>query len=178
MSDAANLTAYVRDVFPTLDRRSYYDLLQITRHADLAAVRAAYYHAAGWLHPDRTLGRADAETRERLEIVYARITEAYRVLSTPEKRAAYDRGLGVGKLRLVTTERESRGPTSPEDALKHPEAKKFFRLALMCIARADWKGAVMNLNFARTFEPGAAIIGEKLAEAQAALKAGGAPKRP
>jgi hypothetical protein len=42
---------------------------------------------------------------------------------------------------------------------------------MVSFGRRDWKGAVMNFNFARNFEPAAAAINEKLAEAQAAMKA-------
>jgi len=96
------------------------------------------------------------------------------VLTTPDKRAAYERALNQGKKRLTVTDRESRGLQNPEDSLKHPEAKKFFRMGMICLARKDWKGAIMNFNFARTFEPAAALIAQKLGEAQAALgKPGG-----
>ena len=39
---------------------------------------------------------------------------------------------------------------------------------MVSFGRKDWKGAVMNFNFARNFEPAAPVITEKLAEAQAA----------
>jgi curved DNA-binding protein CbpA len=165
--------AYARSLFPQLDQRSYYDLLGVPAHADHTTVRAAYYRVAAVLHPDRHHTLPDAQAKEQLEIIYARMTEAYRVLTSPEKRAVYDRALAEGKTRFDGRERERSGPKNPEDSLTHPEAKKFFRLAVMCAGRKDWKGAIMNLNFARTFEPGAAVLAEKLAEAQAAAK--GAP---
>jgi hypothetical protein len=75
-------------------------------------------------------------------------------------------------------ERESNAPPNPEDSLQHPEAKKFFRLGLMSLARKDFKGAAMNFSFARTFEPRAAVILQKLEEAQAGLgKPSSAPPR-
>ena len=126
------------------------------------------------LHPDRYHTMADRELKERLETIYARICEGYRVLTTPEKRAAYARVLNEGKKRLTSTDRESRAPQNPEDSIKHEEAKKFFRLGMLSLARKDFKGAAMNFNFARSFEPNAAVINQKLGEAQAALgKPGG-----
>jgi curved DNA-binding protein CbpA len=173
-SPADTLRAFADKVFPTLGQRNYYQLLNLPAGtSDAAAVRAAFYRVATQLHPDRFMAIADAQTRERLETIYARVSEAYRVLSNAERRATYDGGLAAGKLRLDLSQRES-GPKSPEDSLSHPEAKKFFRLAMACAADRDWKGTVLNLTFARTFEPGAAVIAEKLAEAQAAQKAGAA----
>jgi DnaJ-class molecular chaperone len=168
------LLAFAEQVYPVLDRYSYYQLLRVDPKADTRTIRTSYYKIATQLHPDRYQSLVDAATRERLETIYARITEAYRVLTHGEKRAAYDAGLAKGKLR-ETGERPLR--RSPEDALSHAEAKKFFRLGMVCFGNKDWKGAVMNFNFARTFEPNAAIIAEKLAEAQAAAKGTGTPQR-
>ena|SRR5689334_9018752 len=168
------LLAFAEQVYPALDRYSYYQLLRVDPKADTRTIRASYYKIATQLHPDRYQSLVDAATRERLETIYARITEAYRVLTHADKRAAYDAGLAKGRLR-ETAERQLK--RAPEDSLSHEQAKKFFKLGMVCFANKDWKGAVMNFNFARSFEPDAAIIAEKLAEAQAAAKSGGTPQR-
>lgn len=170
-SVAAQLAAYAAQMLPALDRYSYYQLLRVAQDATPAAIRAAFYQMSGQIHPDRYRAIPDPALRDKLEIIYARITEAYRVLSAPDKRALYDQGLPSGRLRLDSKAREQTGPKNPEDALKHPEAKKFFKLGMLSLARKDWKGAVMNFNFAKNFEPGAPLIAEKLAEAQAGQKA-------
>jgi hypothetical protein len=111
------------------------------------------------------------ELRDRLETIYARMCEGYRVLTNPERRTAYERAMSDGKKRLSMTDREPRGPQSPEDTIKHEEAKKFFRLGMISLGSKDWKGAVMSFNFAKSFEPNSAIIKQKLAEAQTGLTA-------
>lgn len=171
----AQLAAFARQVYPTLDRYSYYQLLQVQQNADPSAIRASYYRIAGQLHPDRYHGLDDPALRDQLVTIYARVTEAYRVLLDRTKRSAYDLGLTSGKMRYDAAERKPQGPRNPEDSLSHPEAKKFFRLGMVCIGKKDWKGAIMNLNFARTFEPTAVVIAEKLAEAHAGAK--GPPAR-
>jgi DnaJ-class molecular chaperone len=173
-SGPAGLLAFAEQVYPMLDRYTYYQLLRVDPRADTQTIRASYYKIATQLHPDRYLSLVDPVTRDRLESIYARINEGYRVLMNGEKRAAYDAGLTRGKMR-ETGERQLK--KIPEDALAHPEAKKFFRLGMVCFRNKDWKGAVMNFNFAKSFEPDAAVIAEKLAEAQAAAKGGGPPSR-
>jgi DnaJ-class molecular chaperone len=173
-SGPPGLLAFAEQVYPALDRYSYYQLLRVDPKADVRTIRASYYKIATQLHPDRYQSLVDAGTRDRLETIYARITEGYRVLTNREKRDAYDAGLTKGRLR-ETAERQLK--KAPEDALSHPEAKKFFRLGLICFGNHDWKGAVMNFNFARSFEPDAPVIAEKLAEAQVAAK-GGSPGGP
>jgi curved DNA-binding protein CbpA len=178
----AQLAAFGRAVAPTIDDKSYYELLNLRPGAALGDVRAAYYRIAAQLHPDRYFALDDAVAKRDLEAIYARITEAYRVLSAPDKRAAYDKALAQGQKRLATGDRERKGPRSPEEGITHAEARKFFRLGMLALEKKDWKGAVLNFNFARGFDPKASIIGEKLAEAQAHAKAappgtGGSPGR-
>jgi curved DNA-binding protein CbpA len=171
--EPAGLIAFAEQVYPMLDRYSYYQLLRVPPTADTRTIRASYYQIASQLHPDRYQRLVDPTTRDRLETIYARINEAYRVLTNPQRRAAYDGLLPRGKLR-ETLERPLK--RNPEDALVHAEARKFFKLGMLCFGKRDWKGAVMNFNFAKSFEPDAAIISEKLAEAQAAAKGGSPPR--
>jgi hypothetical protein len=71
-------------------------------------------------------------------------------------------------------DRQPKGPKNPEDTIEHPQAKKFFRLGMMSLGKKDWKGAAMNFNFAKTFAPDSTVIADKLVEAQAGGKSGGA----
>ena len=165
-----NLRRFAGQIHPTLDSRDYYQLLNVPRSAETAAIRAAYYKLADQLHPDRFQTLGDSGLRNQLETIYARISEAYRVLSHPQRRVAYDRALAAGQKRMDLQQRETNAPKNPEDAIKHPEAKKFFRMGMVCMGRKDWKGAVMNFTFAKNFEPGTAILAQKLGEAMAAQK--------
>jgi len=63
----------------------YYEILGVTRDADVDAIKAAYRKAALRYHPDRNPG--DKASEERFKAA----AEAYAVLSDAEKRARYDR---------------------------------------------------------------------------------------
>ncbi len=166
------LEQFVQQIYGKLDQLSYFDLLGVASGATVAEIRAAFYRMSQDLHPDRYHRMDNRELRDRLETIYARMCEGYRVLTTPERRTAYMRLLTEGKKRMsAATDREQRGPQSPEDTITHEEAKKFFRLGMISLGSKDWKGAVMSFNFAKSFEPNAAIIKQKLAEAQAGLTA-------
>jgi DnaJ-class molecular chaperone len=169
------LAQFVQQLWGKLDQFSYYDLLGLSSGATVAEIRTAFYRMSHDLHPDRYHRIYDRELRERLETIYARMCEGYRVLTTPERREAYARALAEGKKRLTTTERESRSPQTPEDTIKHEEAKKFFRLGMISFNNKDYKSALMSFNFAKSFEPNSTVINQKMSEAQAALGKPGGP---
>ena len=64
--------------------QDYYATLGVDRQADAAAIKKAYRKLAQKHHPDRNPGDKQAEER------FKQITEAYAVLSDPEKRRQYD----------------------------------------------------------------------------------------
>jgi len=63
----------------------YYEVLEVSRTATDTELKAAYRKMALKYHPDRNPDNADAEER------FKACSEAYQVLSDPNKRAAYDR---------------------------------------------------------------------------------------
>jgi len=65
--------------------RDYYEILGVSRDADAAALKSAYRKLALQFHPDRNPGDPGAAGRFR------ECSEAYAVLSDPEKRSRYDR---------------------------------------------------------------------------------------
>ncbi|MBA3835803.1 MAG: DnaJ domain-containing protein, partial [Sphingomonas sp.] len=65
--------------------QDYYELLGVTRGADLHTIKAAYRTLAKECHPDRHNGCTQQEAK------FKAISEAYDCLRDPQKRAAYDR---------------------------------------------------------------------------------------
>jgi DnaJ-class molecular chaperone len=63
-----------------------YRVLNVSRSADAAAIKAAYRKLAKTLHPDANPGDPRAEQR------FKDVTRAYHLLSDPKKRAQFDRG--------------------------------------------------------------------------------------
>src|SRR5438105_13273493 len=66
----------------------YYKILGVGKNASEAEIKKAYRKLARQYHPDRNAGDKQAEER------FKEISQAYDVLSDPEKRKAYDRGTG------------------------------------------------------------------------------------
>ena len=79
-------------------KRDYYEVLGVEKSADEAAIKKAYRVLAKKYHPDMNPGDAEAEKK------FKEASEAYAILSDPEKRrqydqfghAAFDQGAGGG----------------------------------------------------------------------------------
>jgi molecular chaperone DnaJ len=67
-----------------LERRDYYEVLGVERSADEQAIKSAYRRLAHRYHPDKNPGDKQAEDS------FKEASEAYEVLSDPDKRARYD----------------------------------------------------------------------------------------
>jgi molecular chaperone DnaJ len=74
MSATANVT-----------KLDYYEVLQVSREASDQELKVSYRKLAMLYHPDRNPNNPEAEEQ------FKACSEAYQVLSDPEKRAAYDR---------------------------------------------------------------------------------------
>ena len=65
-------------------KRDYYEVLGVERSADDAAIKKAYRALAKKYHPDMNPGDAEAEKK------FKEASEAYAILSDPEKKSQYD----------------------------------------------------------------------------------------
>ena len=88
------------------EKRDYYEVLGVDRGADDATLKKAYRKLAKKYHPDMNPGDKEAEAK------FKEATEAYGVLSDPDKRRQYDQfghaafengggGAGAGGFPLI-----------------------------------------------------------------------------
>ena len=70
---------------PRTQQRDFYEILGVTKSASVEEIKSAYRKAALKWHPDR-----NPENKQEAEIRFRECTEAYSVLSDPQKRQVYD----------------------------------------------------------------------------------------
>ena len=114
---------YVLDVYAQLESISYYAILGVNRAAERKAIKDAYFRIAGVVHPDRYFGRPLGSFKPKMELVFARVTQAYDTLSKAKARAQYDAQLAeveahdksVGRIAVAA-------PVDPRVAAKRQAA--------------------------------------------------------
>ncbi|EKD28345.1 MAG: Chaperone protein DnaJ, partial [uncultured bacterium] len=71
-------------------KKDYYEILGVPRNANDNEIKKAYRKLAIKFHPDKNQGNPDAEAK------FKEASEAYEILSNPQKRAQYDQFGHVG----------------------------------------------------------------------------------
>lgn len=138
-----------------LDDSTYYEILDLLELADEEAIRASFKKFSLAFHPDLHL-EAPEEHQALARRIFQRGAEAYRVLSDPELRSAYDLALAQGRLRLtVAPDSSGPGTSSPpsstrvssarvktlEEIARTPAAKLSAAKAEREISRGDFESA-------------------------------------
>src|SRR5919107_4065158 len=86
---------------------SHYDTLGLPRTASLEEIKKRYRELARQHHPDMNRDKPDADKR------FAEITTAYKTLSHPDDRAAYDADLALRERRAATQAARAAAHTFP-----------------------------------------------------------------
>ena len=149
--DRQNLAAWC-DV---LDEATYYEILGVLEIADLPAIRIAFHEFSLAFHPDAQPA-SDTDARALALRVFQRGVEAYRTLSVPESRAAYDLLLAKGELRLEggAATRVETGARSLDELCHSPGAKLYAKRAEELIANGELEKATSELFRALRAEEG------------------------
>ncbi len=167
-----------RDILNTvheLDNRSYYQLLGVAQDATAETIGEAYYRLIRRIHPDRYAMEEDSERRRALVRLYARVGEAYRVLTAPRRRSVYDQNLAAGEMRLRRGAAAKKpAPVDP----RTPQAKNLYQRGKALLEQGDRRGARAQWQLAIQFEPDSRLIAAALRELDRNVNPGQAADTP
>ena len=173
MNPGVQLSIEVNTLHEILDELDYYRLLQLDPDCVQGDIEPASRVASKKHHPDRVSALGDSGISSKANEIFQRVKEAGDNLSDPDKRAQYDEVLKAGVLRmtdeaLAIAEQERLKSESPEHAASDPKAEKYWHMALKDWDDKNFKGCVMNIQFAMNFEPENEVMKEWLEKAKSA----------
>jgi len=73
-----------------IENKTFYEILLLPRSADEKSIKRAYYKLSKEYHPDKFYRKELGPYKEKLEVIFNKVNEAYRVLSDIEGRSDYD----------------------------------------------------------------------------------------
>ncbi len=173
MDGRARMQIEVKTLHGLLEEVSYYTLLCLDPDCPQGDIEAAVRRESRTRHPDRVAALGDDGISKMANEIYQLLKEAGECLSDPDQRAQYDEVLKAGILRMTDdamalAEKERQKADNPEHAATHPQAEKYWKMALKDWREKNYKGCVMNIQFALNFEPDNEIMQEWMAKARGA----------
>ena len=155
----------VAEAVERLDRVSYYEVLGVAPGAGPVEIASRYYALVARLHPDRHARERDPARREALTRLFARVGDAYRVLTDPGLRQAYDETLARGEVILAPESRAARAAAPARDPATEL-GRQLLEKGLGRLEVGDARGARNHLELAARYEPNSEVIAEALARAR------------
>lgn len=129
--------------------KTHYDVLDVSRAADLTEIKNAYHDLARRFHPDRF---HQSELRGQVESAFARIGRAYETLSDPKRRGDYDKTVSA-KRPAKATEPAPQPAKARQKPAESQRAETSFDLGAAALQRNQIEDAIRYLAEAAMLEP-------------------------
>ncbi|MBN2134278.1 MAG: response regulator [Acidobacteria bacterium] len=94
--------------YKAVHEQNYYQVLGVDSKADTKDIKKAYFKLAKLYHPDKFLGEEYKQHKEKIDDVFNKISQAYRVLTSVSKRNEYEKTMSTPKEDRETIEQYTR----------------------------------------------------------------------
>lgn len=152
-----------------------HELLEVPAGASLEEVRAAYHKLARLAHPDLHRAAATAEELEELTLAFARVSNAYSLMTGRSRRAG-PAASGSGAIGGTPSNAISGTPSGPSSGSPSgminngpatglsTKAKMHYRRAELCLRRGELVEARLHLRLALASDPQSTFLRKALEE--------------
>jgi curved DNA-binding protein CbpA len=129
-----DLRKKVDEKYEKIKTADLWGILEIEKNADIEKVKKSYMTLAKVYHPDRMTDANDKELTQRMEVIFGRISEAFQILSEPEKRTAFIKENAAGS--------DKKTSARPEEAYLQ------FQKAMVYLKKHDFINAAECIHWA------------------------------
>ncbi len=121
----------VEDIYKRIEITDYYGIFGIEKWATMDKIKKAYYKVAKEFHPDKHFYLPSETLKNKLNMIFSQITDAYKILSDPKMRREYDHSLSIRPAKIESNNVEIARAKFKEgkDAFKkraYTESAEFF----------------------------------------------------
>jgi curved DNA-binding protein CbpA len=127
-----------------LDKMNLYQILRLQPGAGNDEIKGSYLSMAKEFHPDRFFGEGYDDLREKIDLIFMKVNEAYTVLSNTRKREAYDRK----EIRLEPVSRSQSGSDSDPQV-----ARAQYQKGMLSLKDDDAWSAIESFRWAVNLSP-------------------------
>jgi curved DNA-binding protein CbpA len=161
----------------------YHQILGVSRDADVALIKKAYFGLSKKLHPDRYFRRRIGDFAPLVERCFKKLLEAYELLSDPQTRAEVQAARPVAapvsagdadsaRMSSLDASRRLRervgllAGAKRAGAERRRKAKGFFEAGMASFASERWLEAAGSVRLAIAFDPDNEAYRERFSEVQ------------
>jgi curved DNA-binding protein CbpA len=134
----------IEELTGTLDKLNLYQVLRLQPGAGNDEIKSSYLSMAKEFHPDRFIGEGYDDLRDKIDLIFMKINEAYTVLSNARKREEYDRK----EIRLETASRTQAGSDSDPQV-----ARAQYQKGMLSLKDNDAWSAIESFRWAVNLNP-------------------------
>jgi curved DNA-binding protein CbpA len=127
----------------------HFKILEVERHASKDQVKAAYFSLAKTYHPDRLALLKLEDLRPQVERIFAKLSEAFSVLSDEPRKQEYLKILAQGGEAVI----KRREDDEAAKAVALLSAEEHFRRGEMALRRSLWSQALEEFKKALELNP-------------------------
>ncbi len=112
---ASSVRGMLLDRLRGSEGQNYYQLLEVETGASEDVIQKSYYSLARRYHPDRFHTPDVVDLQPAMEMLFARVNQAFHTLKGPERRKEYDRILSKGNLDTSKVQRAAAAEVGREN---------------------------------------------------------------